>query len=365
MKVNTNLLISFIFKLVFAILNISLPLFSYRFGEEYVGQILSVMTSGVILSSLYFSFFRKPKIQVLLIYSFLGLFVSSFLCMLSSKFVLFLAAFLFSFSSNLSYLLLVIKISVKIRNKDILGHFEFSGGVGYLTGLIISSFVLHFFTIYFLFFIALILSFFLFVSSMYGNLKLSISNLVPNFRVLNFNCSKIKFHLISLVVFLTFGVITPLIVVLSKYNDLNDSAVFFLSFVSSFFSLIFYEFARNSKYRTLFHCLLVRSFMFGYLGFLTLLKGKVLLFLLLAAYSVVDGVTWGYIMVLWNSITLEMCKKEFGVNSLFRNFGFFIGNLLSSYLVTKSFILPFFLSSLIVLISSVFFNKLVLKDLKE
>ena len=360
----------------------SLPLFliiTYDLTSSaiYVGIVSFLLAFGDIVGNVYWYKMSRRKNVFLL--SYLS-FISLFLLLFNKISLVLISAYLFSFFNAAGYISLLHSKFFRKKPKERLAKFEKFGGIAYVIGLALgfSIKLISYFEIIPLIEIFALIS----ILSLYKTIRrevekevskgliaiedfiekspkgfsLLISTIVRSLTLFSFTFfslrkpSKIKFHIPYILFFFAAGLLLPQIVTVIKEKNLGDIWVYFSYFLGSLFSLLGYQIiqkTRNSK-KIGVSSLFLRVFLFLSFFFLTILSG-IFLQISIIVFKILQGFTWGVLLVWFNYLIIKRKKSELGINLSLRSFSSSLGNFFGGFLFEfNPLILSLVSSSLIV-----------------
>lgn len=141
---------------------------------------------------------------------------------------------------------------------------------------------------------------------------------------------KFGFYGFLLLIYLAMGIVGTQFLFLEKVLGLEDPQVFLVSLISSLVSPVIYLRAGRVKdvRKALILALIIRVFQYCslFLEYYLWILPPLPFFL---AYSLVDGFSWGYLLVLLNVISLRISKETVGTANFLNNLGYIAGALIS------------------------------------
>ena len=368
----------------------SLPMFlivSFNLTHSgfYIGLTSFLLAFGSITGNVYWHrMLRKRRVFLLSYLSF-----ASLIFLLShSIWVVLFASYTFSFFNCAGYISLLVSKSIEKNPKTRLAKLERFGGIAYLIGLSLGLFTK---IILFIYLIALvqatsIVSILIIYKTIRREFQKEISkglfvleDLIskPPKLFISFSLTLIKgltllpstffrfrkprnirFHLAFIFFFLSAGMIIPQVVTIIKSGGLDDLWVYASYIVASSFALLGYYLVQKSKNieKIAITSLVVRVVLFFFFFSLVDVKG-VFLITSVIVFRVIQGITWGIILVWFNYVVLKRRKSELGANLSLRSFSSSIGGLLGGIFFDWSVISLSLISSILMILSIISYKK--------
>ncbi|HDM05921.1 MAG TPA: MFS transporter [Candidatus Aenigmarchaeota archaeon] len=384
------------FKIVSAIFSplIVLLTISLGGGASEVSFVFSSLTFGSLLGSLIWGniSFRTAHRRRIFILGFFGLTLSTFLLLFVKEIILIIfIAFIFSFLTTATLFAALAMIAHRYKKiTKAIGNFEKVGGWAWVVGLIIGFFITSFLSareiLVFLFLISLISLFYVFYVFKRKFLEKFAEDMMKDFGLLTWvekgieiasrqerklmriltafpHVTRSAFPLISIIIpkfprrhfllhftffllFLSFGLAFSQQITLIKEKGFTDNIVFLVSLISSIMAAIFYSkvYTVENLKDVLTKMFGIRIFMFILLTISVSLSDLPFLFISII-FSLLDGFSWAYIVILSNSMMIKISRTEVGINNFFRSIGYIVGSFISGVLVNEfGFATNFFLA---------------------
>ena len=145
----------------------------------------------------------------------------------------------------------------------------------------------------------------------------------------------LAFYLSQVVAFVSFGLVYPQLVPIMKMKGFEDSIVYLISLTSSIIAALTYTRVGKTQdpRRALFTSYATRALLFFALVASIWLSAEAALALLLF-FSLLDGYTWAYIVILLNLSAMNISKEAVGVSNFMRNLGYVAGSVAGGIVAT-------------------------------
>ena len=156
-------------------------------------------------------------------------------------------------------------------------------------------------------------------------------------------------------IFLTFGSVYTQLIKNIKDIGFSDSAIYIYSLMGSIFSALTYSKAGKGG-RPIERFLgagIIRTLIFTLLPLLIIIPYNIT-WIVLTVFYIISGVTWAYLIINLNLLSLRRGREEVGTANFFSNMGLFIGALISGYIVYTLDYFWLYVSSTILLITGIY-----------
>lgn len=380
-------------------------------GAAEVGIVMSLSLFGNLLGNLVWAKVLSTSRKYITGYigGYFGLFISLLILLSGDLISIFLAAFLITFISNLTYLAAMFLISEEYEKRvnEMMGIFEMIGGWAWVIGLAIGALIVGILTPQLLIsslsmvsFFAIILSSILLGSSIlrriiegfkkdFGLLPLldmglnrviEYEEMLPDVilhgvhviysgNIMYFpvyikaklpSRERATFYIAMFIQFLSFGLVYSQFIKFLKDLGYANSIIYFISLISSMISAIVYPMAGRVKRMvgTLISMGIVRIVLFTLLISIAYLPASFITPIIIL-FALLDGYSWAYISILLNLLALRVSKEEVGISNFIRNVGNILGAFLSGLIITMyNYQLDFLIAIVMLGASLVFYKKL-------